>query len=116
MRWDGVNTLTVHTGRADVGECGGYYGFAVKFTIPASISDVPVPPTDYSNYDNANTYSKSANSVAANAEGDYVVVWTAWDAVLGRDRVYYRLYDANGTPAQLPLLDVAGNYQYEPAS
>ncbi len=39
------------------------------------------------------------------ADGDYVMVWTAYDTDLGRDRLFMRCYDADGTPADLPLLD-----------
>jgi hypothetical protein len=63
-------------------------------TVPAQ--DTPVLPV------NARTQPESPNAVARDADGDYVVVWTQTDAS-GRNRVYFRLFDRDGTPADLDL-------------
>lgn len=55
------------------------------------------------------TFAEAAGAVARDADGDYVVVWTVFDPIAGVDRLYYRLFDADGTPADLPYLDAAGN-------
>ena len=54
-------------------------------------------------------YPESPNAVAVDADGDYAMVWTAYDTALGRDRLFMRCYDADGTPADLPLLDGDNN-------
>ena len=48
-------------------------------------------------------FPESAKAVGVDADGDYVVAWTAADG--GVDRVYYRLFNADGTPA----VDLFGN-------
>ena len=46
-------------------------------------------------------------TVAVSPNGNYVVVWTAEDQTdpdAGQERVYYQMFDANGAPAEMPLL------------
>lgn len=79
--------------------------FVVNQPISAATGDTAVTAATGGN--NARTYPETPGAVAADADGDYVVVWTATDAATGRDRVYLRLFDADGTPADLPLADPA---------
>lgn len=77
--------------------------FVVNQPISAATGDTPVTTTPGG--DNARTYPETPGAVAVDADGDYVVVWTATDPATGRDRVFFRLFDADGTPADLPLVD-----------
>ncbi|MFH1919888.1 MAG: hypothetical protein ABIP48_08395, partial [Planctomycetota bacterium] len=45
------------------------------------------------------TFPESAQAVAVDADGDYAVVWTSPDATFSTDRVFIKLFNANGTPA-----------------
>ncbi|MBN2021737.1 MAG: trypsin-like serine protease [Pirellulales bacterium] len=69
------------------------YAFLVQTTPTTPNGDIPVvgPTTT-----NARTYAETPNAIAADADGDHVIVWTAFDEVLERDRVYGRRFDANG--------------------
>ncbi len=77
--------------------------FSVAVVTPDVRVDTPVGT------ETGRTFAEAASAVAADADGDYVVVWTVFDPVAGADRLYFRLYDADGTPADLPLVDSAGN-------
>jgi len=99
---DGIYTLTVSKDVYDVpGNPMGGNGLSVggrdmslTFIIETAPNTTPIANPGY-------TDAESADQVAVDADGDYVVVWTQVDA--GRDRVYFRLYDANGAakgPAQ----------------
>ena len=55
------------------------------------------------------TYPESAQAVAVDADGDHVAVWTDYDAATGTDRVYYQMFDADGSPADLIRVDSLGN-------
>jgi len=77
------------------------FTFSVTVVSPDIRVDAPVSVA-------GRTFAETASAVARDADGDYVVVWTAFDPVLGVDRLYYRLFDADGTPADLPYLDVSG--------
>jgi hypothetical protein len=84
------------------GTAGGAMGFVRNFRVIGGIpgqdtSVIPGVPTQ-----NARTQPESPNAVARDADGDYVVVWTQTDAS-GRNRVYFRLFDRDGTPADLDL-------------
>ncbi len=59
---------------------------------------------------NGHTYPESAQAVAVAPNGIHIAVWTAYDTVHGKDRVYFRLFDDDGSPADLPLVDSSGNY------
>ena len=48
---------------------------------------------------NGRTHPETPGAVAVDADGDQVVAWTAFDATLGHDRVYVRVYDASGDAA-----------------
>jgi len=92
------------------GTAGGAAGFVRNFMVIGGVpgqdvSVIPGVPTQ-----NARTQPESPNAVARDADGDYVVVWTQTDAS-GRNRVYFRLYDRDGTPADL---DVNGNGVIDP--
>ncbi len=78
--------------------------FVVNQPISAATGDTPVTQPPGSN--NGRTYPETPGAVAVDADGDYVVVWTAIGPT-GQDRVYFRLFDADGTPADLPLADPA---------
>ncbi len=80
--------------------------------MTSSATDTAVTTSGQPGDENAHTNAETSRAIAASSSGDYVVVWTATDN-LGRDRVYYRLYEANGTPALVPLVDSSGNYQYD---
>ncbi len=47
------------------------------------------------------THAETREAVAMDPDGDHVVVWT--QRVGGVDKVYYRMFDADGTPADLDL-------------
>ncbi|HUT91971.1 MAG TPA: proprotein convertase P-domain-containing protein [Thermoguttaceae bacterium] len=47
------------------------------------------------------TYAEAQGAVASDADGDYVIAWTLNDGF--HDHVFVRLYDADGTPADLDL-------------
>ena len=92
--------------------------YSINFIIGRKAADNPVLP-EFPSSDvpgerstNGRTYAETPGAVAVNSRGDYVVVWTAYDPWFERDRVYFRLFDSNGQPAALPLLDAAGNYVY----
>ncbi|MCR4412221.1 MAG: S1 family peptidase [Thermoguttaceae bacterium] len=77
--------------------------FVVNQPVSAALGDTPV--TGVSGGNNARTYPETPGAVAVDADGDYVVVWTATDPATGLDRVYMRLFDSDGTPADMPLAD-----------
>ncbi len=66
--------------------------------------DDPNPPTTIAV--NGQTYPETPGAVAVDGDGDHVAVWTAYDTVANRDRVYVAMYDANGSVADL---DTNGN-------
>jgi len=86
------------------GTAGGAAGFVRNFRVVSPPSppapDVPVVPVAGDAI--LRTQPESPNAVARDADGDYVVVWTQTDAS-GRNRVYFRLFDRDGTPADLDL-------------
>lgn len=51
---------------------------------------------------NGRTHPESPNAVASDSDGDYVVVWTAPDG-LGRDSIFFRLFNADGSAASAVL-------------
>jgi subtilisin-like proprotein convertase family protein/secreted trypsin-like serine protease len=61
-----------------------------------------------SNRSSGTLHPESPNAVAVDSDGDHVVVWTAYDSSVGHDRVYWRLFDADGSPADLPLVNSSG--------
>ena len=87
----------------------GYSGYAFQFSIAGTTPGDTVVSTPTTT--NARTFAEAPGAVAVDADGDYVVTWTAYDTIAKRDRVYFRLYDADGTPADLPKLDASGNVQ-----
>ena len=91
---------------ADSGLPGsGAPGYQFAFTLAAGTQvEIPVSqdPGTYTST-NAQTYLQTPEAVAVNAHGDYVVTWTATDPTTGLSRVYYRLYQADGQPADMPL-------------
>lgn len=63
----------------------------------------PSAPTDDDSVtaglgEDGTTYAEAPGAVAVDADGDYVVVWTAPDAS-GIDRLYLRMFNANGSVA-----------------
>jgi len=73
--------------------------FSIDFTLVGDTQDVPVVvPGAVDN----RTFAESAQAVAVDADGDHVVTWTARDTTLDRDRVYIRLFDADGTAPSEP--------------
>jgi hypothetical protein len=80
---------------------------ALTFSVAVVTPDVRVDTAVGT--ETGRTFAEAASAIAADADGDYVVVWTVFDPVVGADRLYFRLFDADGTPADLPLLDAAGN-------
>ena len=79
------------------------------FNVSVDQPDVEVDETvGASNRSSGTLQPESPNAVAVDSDGDQVVVWTAYDSSVGHDRVYWRLFDADGTPADLPLVNAAG--------
>ncbi len=79
------------------------------FKVAVDQPDVEVDETvGASNRSSGTLQPESPNAVAVDSDGDEVVVWTAYDSSVGHDRVYWRLFDADGTPADLPLVNASG--------
>ncbi|MBN2477131.1 MAG: proprotein convertase P-domain-containing protein [Pirellulales bacterium] len=74
----------------------GEEGYRIEFAVASTDTDVPVGVV------NGRTHPETPGAVATDADGDHVVVWTVYDQALQRDRVYVRLYDADGSPASAP--------------
>ena len=91
---DGLNRLD---GNFDgVPGSGALPGYQHRFTI-SSVQGSDVPISD--NLGNAQTYAGASKSVAVDADGDYVSVFSVFDTAASRDRVYLRMFSANGNPA-----------------
>ncbi len=87
--------------------------FSLDFTVElAGDQDDPIDPGTGGGVsapmENGHTHPETANAVASDADGDYAVVWTAYDPFQQHERVYMRLFDADGTAADLPLVDNSG--------
>lgn len=67
---------------------------AFKFSVARSTVDEAVPGATATD---GRTYAESARAVTVDGDGDHVVVWTAGDPISGVDRVYVRLYKADGS-------------------
>ena len=79
------------------------------FQVSVNLDDIPIdPPTSTSSRTSGTLHPETPNAVAVDADGDHVVVWTAYDSTAGHDRVYWRLFDADGSPADIPLVDANG--------
>ncbi len=81
--------------------------FTVAIGDPDQEVDHAVAPNQKQRI-NATTNPENPGAVAADSDGQYVVAWTAYDVAEGRDRVWMQLYDADGTPADLPRLNASG--------
>ncbi len=83
--------------------------FARSFTIQTTErKDEPISDTSGTGalLSNGHTDVESPGAIAADADGQYVVVWTATDAAQNNlEKIFYRLYDADGSPADLPIVD-----------
>ena len=102
----GAYTLVVSESVYDVaGNPLGRTGFTPDGE-PASMAFVlDTPPNEEIISDPAQksyTDAESADAVAVDSDGDYVVAWTVFDAAKGRDRIYFRLFDAEGNAKALP--------------
>jgi large repetitive protein len=64
-----------------------------------------------SNRSSGTLHAETPNAVAVDADGDHVVVWTSYDSTAGHDRIYWRMFDSDGSPADLPKYDQFGNFQ-----
>ncbi len=80
---------------------------SLSFSVTSVIPDLRVDALVGT--ETGRTFAEAASAVARDGDGDYVVVWTVFDPVAGVDRLYFRLFDADGSPADLPYLDSAGN-------
>ncbi len=84
------------------------WNFVVRLTNP----DEPITGSGgISTLTNGTTNPETPGAVAMDADGDHVVVWTAFDTAAvggGHDRVYMRMLDADGSPADLIRVDSAG--------
>ncbi|MCS7239389.1 MAG: hypothetical protein NZ899_14150, partial [Thermoguttaceae bacterium] len=80
---------------------------SLSFTVALVTPDVRVDASVGA--ESGRTFAEAASAVARDADGDYVVVWTVFDPVVGADRLYFRLFDADGSPADLPYVDASGN-------
>ena len=100
---DRVGNTLYHTGYDPAG-ADFQRSFSIKVT---ERKDEPVnDPSTGTVLKNAHTHPESPGAIAADADGHYAVVWTATDSTQGdRDKIYYRLFDADGTPADLPVVD-----------
>jgi len=104
---DGTYVLTLKSAVEDLaandldgnydGTPGGNFthAFSILTTGATPKGDVIVSDTSEQN---PRTYPETPNAIAADADGDHVIVWTATDPLTGLDRVYIRLFDASGTP------------------
>jgi len=87
--------------------------FTVILNTTTTTTDIPITASS-SGVQNPHTYPESAHAVAVAPNGNYIAVWTAYDTTLQHDRVYFRIFDANGSPAQLPAI-VGGTQVTVPA-
>ena len=100
---DRVGNTLYHTGYDPAG-ADFERSFSIKVT---ERKDEPVnDPSTGTLLKNAHTHPESPGAIAADADGHYAVVWTATDETQGnRDKIFYRLFDADGSPADLPVVD-----------
>ena len=74
--------------------------FVFNFTIDINAHDgTPSddPIGDATTIANAHTFPESARAIATALNGKHIAVWTAYDTNLGNDRVYFKVFDADGT-------------------
>ncbi len=105
---DGVSGL-----RDKAGNALGLSGFRVAgesfertFQVSLAEPDDPVSGGTTVPYDSGITDPETPGAVAVDSDGDHVVAWTGYAA--GHDRVFIRVFDAEGNPAMLPVLDSSG--------
>ncbi|MCC6124849.1 MAG: hypothetical protein IT426_07805 [Pirellulales bacterium] len=84
------------------GDYNGVNGanYTINFTIDLNATNgTPTddPISDPTAITNAQTFPESARAVATALNGNHIVTWSAYDGTLGRDRVFYRVFDADGT-------------------
>ncbi|MEE8452225.1 MAG: hypothetical protein V3R99_09930, partial [Thermoguttaceae bacterium] len=92
---DGTNALdTDYDGVPGTTTGTGVTGYQFRFVIPSARREVPVGMVA------GRTHYENSDAIAVDADGDHVVVWTEHDVIYDLDRIYVRLYDANGNPAQ----------------
>ena len=65
-----------------------------NFRVNMNDPDIPVGSTP--EYTNGTTSPETPSAVAADGDGDHVVVWTGHSTALGVDRIYMCLYDPEG--------------------
>ncbi|NLS96608.1 MAG: hypothetical protein GXX96_31110 [Planctomycetaceae bacterium] len=93
------------------GPLPGGFNMSREFNVKVDQPDIPIDENAGStNLTSATTHPESPNAVAVDSDGDYVVVWTAYDSTAGHDRVYWRLFDADGSPADLPVVNAQGQW------
>jgi subtilisin-like proprotein convertase family protein len=106
-----LSTLEDTMGNA-LGADGTYasgFNMARSFSVSVDQADGEVDEAaGTTNLTSATLQPETANAVAVDDDGDYVVVWTAYDSSAAGDRVYMRMFDADGTPADLPIVDSSG--------
>ena len=105
-----LSTLEDTMGNA-LGADGTYasgFNMARSFSVDQADGEVD-EDAGSTNLTSATLQPETANAVAVDDDGAYVVVWTAYDSSVGSDRVYMRMFDADGTPADLPIVDSSGN-------
>ena len=98
---DRVGNTLYHTGYDPAG-ANFERSFSIKVT---ERKDEPVnDPSATTLFQNGHTNPESPGAIAADADGHYVVVWTATESTTPDklDKIFYRLFDADGTPADLP--------------
>ncbi|NLE36993.1 MAG: S1 family peptidase, partial [Pirellulaceae bacterium] len=78
---------------------GNDFNFAFSIIVGGSQDNPIDPPGPDSPLSDGRTFPESSDAVAVDSDGDYVVAWSAFDAVHQADRVQIRLFDAGGTAA-----------------
>lgn len=98
-----------------LGSIGPYpngFNMTRSFTVKVDQPDVEIDEdVGSSSRSSATLHAETPNAVAVDADGDHVVVWTSYDSTAGHDRIYWRMFDSDGSPADLPKYDRFGNYQ-----
>jgi hypothetical protein len=85
------------------GANGGNFTFSFTVDINSGVNtDDPIGDS----IANAHTSHESPGAIATTLNGNHVSVWTAYDGNIGKDRVFYKVFNADGT-AVTDRLEVA---------
>ncbi|MBN1911068.1 MAG: trypsin-like serine protease [Pirellulales bacterium] len=81
------------------GEVGGT--FSHEFIV--LVGEGGDTPIDQNPVINGRTFPETPGAVDVDEDGDHVVVWTGYDATINRDRVFIRVFNADGESSSLLL-------------